>query len=121
MGRRFQLFSPSPETNGSANSTPSAITGPISNAGVSIEGDTIYGNSGLAIDLNGDGRDDVVLGGTPASPARVLFAGSPAGFADAVVIGSALVERLAGAASAAEIAERITGFLAPIRATLDAG
>ena len=38
MGRRFQLFSPSPEKNGSARRKPSAITGPISNAGVSIEG-----------------------------------------------------------------------------------
>ncbi|GAB3785575.1 tryptophan synthase subunit alpha [Dyella agri] len=44
-----------------------------------------------------------------------------AGFADAVVIGSALVERLAGAASAAEVEDRVSGFLAPIRAALDAG
>jgi len=44
-----------------------------------------------------------------------------AGFADAVVIGSALVERLAGAASAAEVAERVRDFLAPIRSALDAG
>jgi tryptophan synthase alpha chain len=43
-----------------------------------------------------------------------------AGFADAVVIGSALVERLAGAATVAEIGERVRGFLAPIRAALDA-
>ncbi|HEY8587747.1 MAG TPA: tryptophan synthase subunit alpha [Rhodanobacter sp.] len=43
-----------------------------------------------------------------------------AGFADAVVIGSALVERLAGAEDAAEIAGRAEAFLAPIRAALDA-
>ncbi|MDO1528613.1 tryptophan synthase subunit alpha [Fulvimonas sp. R45] len=43
-----------------------------------------------------------------------------AGFADAVVIGSALVERLAGATSAAEIAQRVQAFLAPIRTALDA-
>ena len=43
-----------------------------------------------------------------------------AGFADAVVIGSALVERLAGAAQAGEIAGRAREFLQPIRAALDA-
>ncbi|MGN6281222.1 tryptophan synthase subunit alpha [Frateuria sp.] len=43
-----------------------------------------------------------------------------AGFADAVVIGSALVERLAGATAADEIATRAREFLAPIRAALDA-
>jgi tryptophan synthase alpha chain len=43
-----------------------------------------------------------------------------AGFADAVVIGSALVERLAGATDAADIAAGIHAFLAPIRAALDA-
>ena len=40
-------------------------------------------------------------------------------FADAVVIGSALVERLAGAADAGEAAARARAFLAPIRAALD--
>ena len=43
-----------------------------------------------------------------------------AGFADAVVIGSALVERLAGATEADVIATRAGEFLAPIRAALDA-
>jgi tryptophan synthase alpha chain len=43
-----------------------------------------------------------------------------AGFADAVVIGSALVERLAGATEADEVATRAREFLAPIRAALDA-
>jgi tryptophan synthase alpha chain len=43
-----------------------------------------------------------------------------AGFADAVVIGSALVERLAGAMDAEEITVRVHAFLAPIRAALDA-
>ncbi|HWU75135.1 MAG TPA: tryptophan synthase subunit alpha [Rhodanobacter sp.] len=41
-------------------------------------------------------------------------------FADAVVIGSALVERLAGATDAADIAARVQHFLLPIRAALDA-
>ena len=41
-------------------------------------------------------------------------------FADAVVIGSALVERLAGAADALDAAQRARGFLAPVRAALDA-
>jgi len=43
-----------------------------------------------------------------------------AGFADAVVIGSALVERLAGAASAEDIAGRASAFLRPVREVLDA-
>ena len=40
-------------------------------------------------------------------------------FADAVVIGSALVERLAGASSGDEACARARDFLAPIRAALD--
>lgn len=40
-------------------------------------------------------------------------------FADAVIIGSALVERLAGAGDAAEVAARVQDFLAPIRVALD--
>jgi tryptophan synthase alpha chain len=43
-----------------------------------------------------------------------------AGFADAVVIGSALVERLAGVTDAEEISVRVHAFLAPIRSALDA-
>jgi tryptophan synthase alpha chain len=42
-----------------------------------------------------------------------------ASFADAVVIGSALVERLAGARDADQAAARVEAFLAPIRAALD--
>jgi tryptophan synthase alpha chain len=42
-----------------------------------------------------------------------------AAFADAVVIGSALVERLADATDAQDAAARAGGFLAPIRAALD--
>jgi tryptophan synthase alpha chain len=42
-----------------------------------------------------------------------------AGFADAVVIGSALVERLDGATSAQDVAERVEHFLGPIRQALD--
>lgn len=41
------------------------------------------------------------------------------GFADAVVIGSALVERLDGAETVEEIARRVGDFLRPIRAALD--
>jgi len=41
-------------------------------------------------------------------------------FADAVVIGSALVDRLSGAASAEDAVGRARDFLAPIRAALDA-
>ena len=43
-----------------------------------------------------------------------------AGFADAVVVGSALVERLAEAKDAGEITVRVCEFLAPIRTVLDA-
>ncbi|HEX7112375.1 MAG TPA: tryptophan synthase subunit alpha [Mizugakiibacter sp.] len=43
-----------------------------------------------------------------------------AAFADAVVIGSALVERLAGSAGADEACARARAFLAPIRSALDA-
>lgn len=43
-----------------------------------------------------------------------------AGFADAVVIGSALVQRLAGAQDAAQAAGLACEFLAPIRAAVDA-
>jgi tryptophan synthase alpha chain len=42
-----------------------------------------------------------------------------AGFADAVVIGSALVERLEGATTAQDIARRVQDFLGPIRRALD--
>jgi tryptophan synthase alpha chain len=41
-------------------------------------------------------------------------------FADAVVIGSALVERLADSVDATDAAKRAREFLAPIRAALDA-
>ena len=43
-----------------------------------------------------------------------------AAFADAVVIGSALVDTLAGSATVEEAAMRATAFLAPIRKALDA-
>lgn len=46
---------------------------------------------------------------------------SIAAFADAVVIGSALVERLADAPDAAAAAQRAREFLVPIRTALDAG
>ena len=43
-----------------------------------------------------------------------------AGFADAVVIGSALVERLVGAEDVEDVTARARAFLAPIRSALDA-
>jgi tryptophan synthase alpha chain len=43
-----------------------------------------------------------------------------AAFADAVVIGSALVEHLAGATTSEDVANRATEFLTPIRMALDA-
>ncbi|HUH30797.1 MAG TPA: tryptophan synthase subunit alpha [Rhodanobacter sp.] len=43
-----------------------------------------------------------------------------AGFADAVVIGSALVDALSGATDAGDIGARVQAFLAPVRAALDA-
>ncbi len=49
----------------------------------------------------------------------VAQASAIAAFADAVVIGSALVERLAGAGTADEAAARAREFLAPMREALD--
>jgi tryptophan synthase alpha chain len=46
-------------------------------------------------------------------------AAAVAGVADGVVIGSALIEALAGADSAADACARVTTFLAPIRAAMD--
>jgi len=57
----------------------------------------------------------VGFGVRDASSAKAI-----AGFADAVVIGSALVERLAGAEGVDDIAARAASFLAPIRQALDA-
>jgi tryptophan synthase alpha chain len=57
----------------------------------------------------------VGFGVRDAANARAIAA-----FSDALVIGSALVERLAGAADAGEIAQRARDFLMPIRAALDA-
>src|SRR5271154_7302126 len=45
IGRRFQLFSPSPEKNGSASRTPNAITGPMIRTGVSIAGGSSDSNA----------------------------------------------------------------------------
>jgi tryptophan synthase alpha chain len=57
----------------------------------------------------------VGFGVRDAANARAIAA-----FADAVVIGSALVERLAGVADPDEAAQRARDFLMPIRAALDA-
>jgi len=46
-------------------------------------------------------------------------AAAVAGVADGVVIGSALIEHLAGSESEAEACARVTEFLAPIRAAMD--
>ena len=51
----------------------------------------------------------------------VQSAAAIANFADAVVIGSALVEKLAGAASPEAVCVAARAFLTPIRAALDAG
>jgi len=56
----------------------------------------------------------VGFGVRDAGSARAIAA-----FADAVVIGSALVERLDGAGDATEAAARVQSFLAPIRAALE--
>ena len=64
----------------------------------------------------------------PALPVAVGFgvrdaasAAAIAGFADAVVIGSALVEQLANSAGASAVTDAARAFLAPIRKALDAG
>jgi tryptophan synthase alpha chain len=46
-------------------------------------------------------------------------AAAVAGLADAVVIGSALIEQLAKASSGQQACELVTGFLAPIRDAMD--
>ncbi|MGB3840281.1 MAG: tryptophan synthase subunit alpha [Rhodanobacter sp.] len=64
------------------------------------------------------------LAGTPVAVGfgirDAASAAAIGGFADAVVIGSALVESLAAATDAADIAGRVRSFLQPIRAALDA-
>ncbi len=64
------------------------------------------------------------LAGTPVAVGfgirDAASAAAIGGFADAVVIGSALVESLAPATDAADIAGRARSFLQPIRAALDA-
>ena len=84
----------------------------------------ITGAARLAVDtiaervagIRGRSRAPVAVGFgvRDADSARAIAA-----FADAVVIGSALVDRLAGAADADEVVTRVTTFLAPIRAALD--
>lgn len=66
------------------------------------------------IKRSGDTPVAVGFGVRDAESARTI-----AGFADAVVIGSALVQTLADAASVQQAAERAERFLAPIRAALD--
>ena len=56
------------------------------------------------------------LMGWGVSPASAQAIGA---FSDAVVIGSALVERIAGAATESEVCTRARDFLAPIRVALD--
>ena len=64
------------------------------------------------------------LAGTPVAVGfgirDAASAAAIGGFADAVVIGSALVESLAAATDAADITGRVRSFLQPIRAALDA-
>lgn len=80
------------------------------------------------LDTGEVGRRIAAIRGDSAVPVAVGFgvrdAGSAAAIgaagADAVVVGSALVARLAGATDAAQIAARVEAFLAPIRTALDA-
>ena len=68
-------------------------------------------------DIRARARTPVAVGFGIRDAASAVAIGK---FADAVVIGSALVERLAGATDAADIAVRVQSFLQPIRAALDA-
>ena len=68
----------------------------------------------MAIKQDGDTPVAVGFGVRDAASARAI-----ADFADAVVIGSALVQTLADAPDAEEAARRAGSFLAPIRAALD--
>jgi tryptophan synthase alpha chain len=76
------------------------------------------GAAGSALDrVRAATKSPIAVGFGVREPAQAV---ALAPHADAVVIGSALVERLAGAASAAEAATRARDFLAPFRAALDA-
>jgi tryptophan synthase alpha chain len=85
-----------------------------------ITGTASLSTSGIAVrvaEIRAQSKAPVAVGfGIRDADSAVAIAG----FADAVVIGSALVERLAGATSAEDIAGRVRAFLAPIRAALDA-
>jgi tryptophan synthase alpha chain len=80
------------------------------------------------LDTDEVGRRIAAIRGATSVPIAVGFgvrdaasaAAIGAAGADAVVVGSALVERLAGSPDAADVAARIGAFLAPIRAALDA-
>jgi tryptophan synthase alpha chain len=61
-------------------------------------------------------RTPVAVGFGVKEPAQAAEIG---GFADAVVVGSALVEHLAGHGEPAQAAAAAGGFLAPLRAALD--
>jgi tryptophan synthase alpha chain len=72
--------------------------------------------AGRVADMKRDTAVPVAVGfgvKEPAQAARI------AGFADAVVIGSALVEQLAPANGAADAVARATAFLAPMRTAID--
>jgi tryptophan synthase alpha chain len=103
------------------DATPSAAARPVLAAGPVIDA-TVW--PALS---EGDLPSQVArLRESTATPVAVGFgvrdaasAAAIGAFADAVVIGSALVERLAGAATEAELRDRAHAFLAPIRAALD--
>ncbi len=90
---------------------------------VSVAG--ITGNGSLAVDAIAERV--AALRASAGAPVAVGFgvrdadqASAIAGFADAVIIGSALVETLAGAPDAEAVNARVERFLAPIRTALDA-
>ncbi len=68
-------------------------------------------------EIKRDASVPVAVGFGVKEPAQ---AGRIAGFADAVVIGSALVDQLAAATAAADATARAGAFLAPMRAAIDA-
>ena len=89
----------------------------VSFAGITGAGHLSTGDIAVRVaDIRARAKAPVAVGFGIRDPAS---AKAIAGFADAVVIGSALVEKLEGAGDAAAIAERVNAFLAPIRSALD--
>lgn len=112
--------------------SPTTAGGRLDLVGQMAEGYLYYvsfaGVTGAAgLDVSAVGERVAALRGHAQTPIAVGFgvkdgasARAVAAHAEAVVIGSALVAELAGAASVEAAAERARSFLAPIRAALDA-